>query len=258
MSLNIITGSKKALRVNLDILFNLVSTYCVRYDKINFDRFLLNQLLLNDNTVGLYKIRSHLNEAPQHLTYMFFYFFLQTNLLTNPTPFKSLEYSNFYGITPNSGINQYKVFRSENSLDNIGEVIYSTRSGLFLKNLSLNNILTNVLRVSKIFNKGRYSRNRQTYRTGVYWCLYFNLLFILTAYYYFYKFTFNFGYLWYLSFFMLITFSFNRFYSLGLYNFSFVRRLVNTFINLFYQTYTLVRFFFLNLKLSRVLYVIDL
>jgi hypothetical protein len=26
------------------------------------------------------------------------------------------------------------------------------------------------LRKSKLFNKGRYSRNRQTYRTGAYWC----------------------------------------------------------------------------------------
>ena len=27
------------------------------------------------------------------------------------------------------------------------------------------------IRKNRIFNKGRYSRNRQTYRTGVYWCL---------------------------------------------------------------------------------------
>lgn len=37
-----------------------------------------------------------------------------------------------------------------------------------IKYLSTYNININFLRKNKIFNKGRYSRNRQTYRTGVY------------------------------------------------------------------------------------------
>ena len=67
-----------------------------------------------------------------------------------------------------------------------------------------------VVRKSKSFNKGRYSRNRQTYRTGVYWCLYFNLVFVLPTYYYCYKFSFNFGYLWYIGFFFLNLFVLNK------------------------------------------------
>ena len=39
-----------------------------------------------------------------------------------------------------------------------------------IKNLTTLNI-TMFLRKTKIFNKGRYSRNRQIYRTGVYLCL---------------------------------------------------------------------------------------
>lgn len=55
-------------------------------------------------------------------------------------------------------------------------------------------VLTMFLRKNKIFNKGRYSRNRQLYRTGVYWCLILNILNVFGLYYYFYRFVFNFGY----------------------------------------------------------------
>ena len=52
------------------------------------------------------------------------------------------------------------------------------------------------LRKHKLFNKGRYSRNRQTYRTGVYWCLWVNIIAVAGFYYWFYRFSMNFGYLW--------------------------------------------------------------
>ena len=52
------------------------------------------------------------------------------------------------------------------------------------------------LRKNKIFNKGRYSRNRQLYRTGVYWSIWLNIILVFGLYYYFYRFTFNFGYVW--------------------------------------------------------------
>ena len=54
------------------------------------------------------------------------------------------------------------------------------------------------LRKNRLFNKGRYSRNRQNYRTGVYWCLYINIIALFSLYFFFYRFTFNFGYLWWL------------------------------------------------------------
>jgi len=92
-----------------------------------------------------------------------------------------------------------------------------------------------VLRKSKSFNKGRYSRNRQTYRTGVYWCLYFNLVFILPAYYYCYKFSFNFGYLWYIGFFFINLFVFYKATNLTLsYNVAFL----NFFFKLYRQSVT--------------------
>lgn len=52
------------------------------------------------------------------------------------------------------------------------------------------------LRKNRIFNKGRYSRNRQLYRTGVYWCLWLNIIMVYGLYFIFYRFSFNFGYIW--------------------------------------------------------------
>jgi len=52
------------------------------------------------------------------------------------------------------------------------------------------------LRKNRIFNKGRYSRNRQLYRTGVYWCLWLNIIMVYGLYFMFYRFSFNFGYIW--------------------------------------------------------------
>lgn len=48
-------------------------------------------------------------------------------------------------------------------------IIYKTTN--FIKSVSYKNIDKNLfqyIRKNKIFNKGRYSRNRQLYRTGVY------------------------------------------------------------------------------------------
>ena len=67
------------------------------------------------------------------------------------------------------------------------------------KHIELNNIknyLFFYIRKNRIFNKGRYSRNRQLYRTGVYWCLWLNIILVYGLYFLFYRFTFNFGYFW--------------------------------------------------------------
>lgn len=58
------------------------------------------------------------------------------------------------------------------------------------------NNLVFFLRKNKIFNKGRYSRNRQIYRTGVYMCLWINIIFVYFYIFSFYRFAFNFGFMW--------------------------------------------------------------
>jgi len=62
--------------------------------------------------------------------------------------------------------------------------------------LSNDNFLIMFLRKNKIFNKSRYSRNRQLYRTGVYICLFINVLFVYGYIFSFYRFAFSFSYLW--------------------------------------------------------------
>ncbi len=63
---------------------------------------------------------------------------------------------------------------------------------------SLQNFEFQFLRKNKVYNKGRYSRCRQNYRTGVYMCMYLSVVSIFGLYYWFYKFSFNFTYLWWL------------------------------------------------------------
>ena len=52
------------------------------------------------------------------------------------------------------------------------------------------------LRVNSLYNKSRYSRNRQTYRTGVYWCMWLTVLSVIGLYYYLYVFLIKFTYVW--------------------------------------------------------------
>jgi len=85
------------------------------------------------------------------------------------------------------------------------------------------------LRKNSIFNKGRYSRNRQLYRTGVYWCLYLNIILFSSLYLWFYRFNINFGYLWYLLYFIPFLFFFNRFFNLRLYKLNTLVFILNRF-----------------------------
>lgn len=95
-----------------------------------------------------------------------------------------------------------------------------------LENLTQYNVL--YLRKHKVFNKGRYSRNRQYYRTGVYWCLYVNIIAVIGIYFWFYRFTMNFGYLWWLLFAFIASFIVPKTIKYRLYN---PVALVNSFSN---------------------------
>jgi hypothetical protein len=78
------------------------------------------------------------------------------------------------------------------------------------------------LRKNKIFNKGRYSRNRQTYRTGFYWCLWVNIFAIYGLHYLCYRFTFAFGYLWLPLIIFFGSFIFGRMLKYNFHNLNFV------------------------------------
>lgn len=68
----------------------------------------------------------------------------------------------------------------------------------YLNTNQLSNFEFQFLRKNKVYNKGRYSRCRQNYRTGVYMCMYLSVCSIFGLYYWFYSFSFNFTYLWWL------------------------------------------------------------
>lgn len=86
------------------------------------------------------------------------------------------------------------------------ENIYLTRPNHYLLGLQEKKFECFFVRKNKTFNKGRFSRNRQIYRTGVYFCFYINILTFYGLWYYFYKFKLKFTYIWWL--FILLPFSF--------------------------------------------------
>lgn len=87
----------------------------------------------------------------------------------------------------------------------------------------------NYIRKNRIFNKSRYSRNRQLYRTGVYWCLWLNVLVVYGLFFVFYRFTFNFGYFWWGVLVLFYSTIFSRVLKYNFYNIFF---LVEEFKNL--------------------------
>lgn len=88
----------------------------------------------------------------------------------------------------------------------------------YMSDYSVNKSIILFLRRDKVFNKSRYSRNRQTYRTGAYWCLYLNIIAVLAFYFWFYKFTINFGYLWWLLYTFFLSFFIPRAIKYKFYN----------------------------------------
>nr|YP_010411979.1 Ymf67 [Tetrahymena rostrata]QBI37947.1 Ymf67 [Tetrahymena rostrata]URP31139.1 Ymf67 [Tetrahymena rostrata] len=106
-----------------------------------------------------------------------------------------------------------------NSLKKIFKISFSSSNiTKYISNYTTNNSIILYLRKNKIFNKSRYSRNRQTYRTGAYWCLYVNIIAVIAFYFWFYKFTFNFGYVWWILYIFILSFFLPRALKYKFYN----------------------------------------
>ncbi len=73
--------------------------------------------------------------------------------------------------------------------------------------MNLINVLINYSRKVRIFNKSRYSRNRQNVRSTFYFAVYFNILIIYTVFSVFYGFVLLLSYNWWL-YFIFLTFFF--------------------------------------------------
>lgn len=181
--------------------------------------FFTNQLLNLINLKNLKNIKhfSNFNENP-----LFFNNFFIFNNFTRKLFFQLKHKIFFFNFFVKKSFNFFFIkFKPSNLLK-----LYNF--------FSFNQININFLRKNKIFNKGRYSRNRQYYRTGVYWCLYINIIVVLGFFFWFFKLTFNFGYLWWLLYSFFFACIFSKFFNLFSYNF-------------FFKDISLTFYWFLNL-----------
>ncbi len=106
---------------------------------------------------------------------------------------------------------------------------------------NLNNFEFQFLRKNKVYNKGRYSRTRQNYRTGVYMCMYLSVVSIFGLYYWFYKFSFNFTYLWWFFIAFIASFFVPKIFKYRLYE---PTTLLTKFFDLFRWFFLLVKSLF--------------
>jgi hypothetical protein len=169
-------------------VLNLFINYLFNFINFDFNKNTFNFFLQN-NTKKIpfrdsYRINKHYNYGfcPYFFNinfYSFIVFFRLFNLSKfTKISFNSNNFSNSYILNSQkiyfdiNNFNKVKKFRLFKKLDSIipnfnNLIFYLTN---FLK-YSRNSLISNnflFLRTSKIYNKGRYSRNRQYYRTGVY------------------------------------------------------------------------------------------
>lgn len=111
-----------------------------------------------------------------------------------------------------------------------------------------NNLNCLFLRKTRQYNKGRYSRNRQIYRTGVYLCLFINIIVLNLLWFTFYKFSLKYTYLWWLFLLLPGSFVFSR--SLK-YNIIFYRGFcfyLKCYLRWLWRCWKLIKDFFINFK----------
>ncbi len=217
---------------NLYILFSYNYNFFVRKQALDKNKFKFkslkshfdlqnnkNLLNLNENIfLDNFLVIENFYKNNNLKNFLYYYFFSNKFLNSNFFWFNhNCEVSNFRNNKiPASSINNLIKVNSLKKNSNY-DIIF--QSSLIEKNIleakkNFNDFF--FLRKTKIFNKGRYSRNRQIYRTGVYLCLYINILAIYAIYFLFYRFTFNFGFIWFFLFLGVFSFFFSRFFK---YNF---------------------------------------
>ena len=159
-----------------------------------FKNFLIIFYLIK--TVGIYSFIKTISVFKKTI------FFIHKNIYYKQLQYKELflKYLNINTINNNIFIYFNKKHTDILSLDictNFSNIKISSSS--IYKNLNVFDYSSaefQFLRKNKVYNKGRYSRCRQNYRTGVYLCMYLSIVSIFGLYYWFFKFSFNFSHLW--------------------------------------------------------------
>lgn len=194
---------------------------------------LLNRFSISTNNLNVYSLdlnkfydySKYINLTAKNNNSLIIYNNLNTDLkLNNNLKLKTQNYiklkyitlienNYFYSLNINKHLNLNVNFNDLflNKLKNLYKISFSASNVVkYISDLSANNSVILYLRKNKVFNKSRYSRNRQTYRTGAYWCLYINIIAVVAFYFWFYKFTMNFGYLWWLLYSFILSIFFAR------------------------------------------------
>ena len=159
------------------------------------------------NTILYYILTTKLFSIKHSGVFLFFLFLgksyrllsvLQVNIYFN---FLKLNLIGVIAIPKNVFIKKYlTVNRGSTNISFNGKLLTtpifnSSSMNKYISQSTSNNVGFQFLRKNKVFNKGRYSRCRQNYRTGVYICMYLSVVCIFGLYFWFYKFSFNFTYL---------------------------------------------------------------
>ena len=230
--------------------FNLVDDFINNYDE-SFAKFNLNTFKGASNFFAsmLNNVKFLIKKSP--LNYKIN---VESDLTSNNQILNYKKYNNF---TKNKSLNP-NIFLNilANSINTFNSKLYEFKNMPFAKTLTLTwytkihnttlnisqNSLILYLRSARHFNKGRYSRNRQLYRTGVYWCIWLNVVVVYALHYYFYRIVFTFGYLWLPLGIMILTIFSSRLYKYRFYSFAQITLEIKEYINLLF-------FFFLKSKL---------
>lgn len=211
------------LLVSLFIFKNSISTDIINVKSYNLLKFNDYINYINNTTLekNFYKTQLIINEQNNNNN---FKYNINLNNYKIYNKFQDvIEFSNnyFYLKIFNKYLNLNTEFNNNFITDLKQKYLISFSASNIVKyisDFSVNNSTILYLRKNKIFNKSRYSRNRQTYRTGAYWCLYVNIVAVVAFYFWFYKFTMNFGYLWWLLFTLIASFFFSRALKHNFYN----------------------------------------
>lgn len=171
---------------------------------------ILNKIQLYFNKVLKFKRKTHLNN---------FYKFFNKNI-NNFYKFFFCKYVYFLKFILKYNKVFFKKYNFNNLIKSVYYIKYNNSSvNKFIELNKLNNYNFFFLRKTRIFNKSRYSRNRQLYRTGVYWCLWLNIIIVYGLYFIFYHFTFNFSYIWWFCLILFYSMIFSKILKYKFYKF---------------------------------------
>jgi len=236
---NYVDQKNKNVQLKSQDIFNILSS--IKSDNtLTFFLLFRNKLVINRSVTLLLLV--FLNKTPSIRTIL-------TNTTTNTIIsnfFINSYFSNLLKVKQGVILPIGKVSELVNLVSGtkklVGSIINNASTiNRHLAATAVNNVEFQFLRKNKVFNKGRYSRCRQNYRTGVYLCMYLSVVCIFGLFFWFYKFSFNFSYLWWVFIGFVGSFFLPKIIKFRLYE---PTTLVNKFFQLFRWVVLLVKSLF--------------